>query len=377
MARAPAAAEIEELPEADRLDGFPHPRFTERLYGHAAIETELAQTFASGRMHHGWLLTGPEGVGKATLAYRLARFLIAAASERDMFGASLDIGAGTTAARQVRSLSHPDLLVIRRPYDVKAKRLRTEITVDEVRRLKGFLQLRGTDGGWRAVIVDPADDLNSSAANALLKSLEEPPVRTIFLLISAAPNRLLPTIRSRCRTINCEPLNGEMLKKAVTQAMAASGDSVSSSVPAGQQWETLETLAQGSVRRALGLLGAKGFESYDRIIALVTGLPAVDWPAVHNLGDELGSTAAEAKFQLFFDLLLGLLARMVRAAAAKDTQSPEGQWAARLISEPRLAAWAQVWETVVAEKADADALNLDRKSLILNTFSRLERAARG
>lgn len=376
MARAPAAAEIEELPEADRLDGFPHPRFTERLYGHAAIETELAQTFASGRMHHGWLLTGPEGVGKATLAYRLARFLIAAASERDMFGASLDIGAGTTAARQVRALSHPDLLVIRRPYDIKAKRLRTEITVDEVRRLKGFLQLRGTDGGWRAVIVDPADDLNSSAANALLKSLEEPPLRTIFLLISAAPNRLLPTIRSRCRTIDCEPLNGEMLKKAVTQAMAASGDSVSSSVPAGQQWETLETLAQGSVRRALGLLGAKGFESYDRIIALVTGLPAVDWPAVHSLGDDLGSAAAEAKFQLFFDLLLGLLARMVRAAALNDTQSSEGQLAARLIPGPRLAAWAQVWETVVAEKAGTDALNLDRKALILNTFLRLEQAAR-
>ncbi len=376
MARAPALAEFEEIPEADRLEGFPHPRMTERLYGHGAAETELASAFASGRMHHGWLLTGPEGTGKATLAYRLARFLIASASERDMFGQSLDIGSETTAARQVRSLSHPDLLLIRRPYDHKTKRLRTEITVDEVRRLKGFLQLRGTDGGWRVVIVDQANELNSNAANALLKALEEPPQRTVFLLISSAPSRLLPTIRSRCRTLECAPLDGEMLKKAVTQAIVASGDSVSSPVPSGESWATLERLAQGSVRRALGLLGGKGFDTYDRIVAVVSALPTVDWGAVHSLGDELGSPAADPKFQLFYDLFLGLISRMVRAAALKDAQSNEGQLAARLIPEPRLAAWAQVWETVVTDKADAEALNLDRKALILNTFSRLELAAR-
>jgi len=197
MARAPAVHEIEELPEADRLEGFPHPRATARLYGQEIAERTLADAFASGRMHHGWLLSGPEGIGKATLAYRFARFVLADAASRDMFGQSLDAPDDGASARQVRALSHPGLLVIRRAYDTKTKRFPATIPVDDVRRLKTFLGRTSETGAWRVVIVDRADELNISAANALLKSLEEPPPRTIFLLVSSAPGRLLTTIRSR------------------------------------------------------------------------------------------------------------------------------------------------------------------------------------
>lgn len=372
MARAPAIQEVEALPEADRLEGFPHPRFTAVLYGQEAAESALAEAFASGRMHHGWLLTGHEGVGKATLAYRFAAHALAVAYERDPFGQSLAVDGETTAARQVKALSHPGLLLIRRPWDFKAKRLATAITVDEVRRLRSFLSHQAEADAWRVVLVDQADDLNVNAANALLKSLEEPPPRTIFLLLSSQPGRLLPTIRSRCRTLELQPLPIEPLRKAVTQALTQS----EKEPPSPSQWPLIERLAKGSVRHALALSTGGGLALHERVERLVGTLPRVDWSAVHAAGDELSGLANEQRFELFFELLLDLLARTVRAAATGDGAAEDVKLAGRLIRPERVGAWSELWETIGADKAQAMALNLDRKALILETFAKLEAATR-
>ncbi len=328
MARAPAlSAETEPLPEPDKLEGFPSPRLTERLYGHAAAEQGFLDAFNSGRLHHAWIVTGPPGIGKATLCYRIARFLLAASSERDIFGGSLDVDPATSAARLVANLAHPELLVLRRPYDFKNKKLKTEITVDEVRRLKNFLGM-GAGEGWRVVIADPVDELNANAANALLKSLEEPPKRTVFLLVSASPDRLLPTIRSRCRRLACAPLGGDDLRKAVAQALNAASDAgAEAALPAGEEWQTLARLSEGSVRRFLQLHTAKGLDLHRKIVGVVSGLPRLDWTPVHILSDELASAAAEDRYELFFDLILGLLARLVRAAATGEGDPEDRQLA--------------------------------------------------
>ena len=374
MARAPVVQQVEEAPEVDRLDGFPHPRATERLYGHETAERTFEEMFASGRMHHGWLVTGAEGIGKATLAYRVARYILADPAERTH--GTLDIGPDTRTARQVLALSHPGLLVIRRAWDPKGKRFPATIPVDEVRRLKSFLGRTADEDTWRVVIVDRAEELNISAANALLKSLEEPPPRTVFLLVSSAPGRLLVTIRSRVRTLDLAPLADEALRRAVAQAFAASGDEVAAGVPAPSDWERLARLSDGSVRRLLSLHAAKGVALYDRISAILNGLPSIDWATLHALGDELGSPAAEQRYELFFELLMGAVARLVDAEARGRGDPGDTALAARLIGPGRLATWAGLWERVAADKAETAALNLDRKAFILDVFSRLEAASR-
>jgi len=370
MARA-AATEIEELPEADRLKGFPHPRETKKFFGHVRAERSLAESLSEGRMHHAWLLSGRRGIGKATLAYRFARAALAEPHERAADRSSLEIAEDTRASRQVRALSHPGLLVLRRPYDEKAKRFATSIPIDEVRRLRSFLSHSAGEKAWRVVIVDEANELNVNAANALLKSLEEPPARAVFLLISSAPGQLLPTIRSRCRALALQPLSSADLQTAATQAFEAAGIET----PDATSWPALLRLAEGSVGRLLSLQGAGGLELNALIGKLVASAPRIDWRAVHALSDELQPTAAQARFELFYQLLLDYLARLIRAQGAGEGEKQDREAAARLIGEGRLASFAALWERIGREKTDALALNLDRKALILETFADLAAAA--
>lgn len=373
MARAPAVQEIEEIPEADRLEGVPHPRATLKLFGHEAVERSLAEAFAVGRMHHGWLIAGAEGVGKATLAYGFARHVLASPHERDASHRSLEIPSGSPAARQVLALSHPGLLVLRRPWDHKTKRHVQVVTVDEVRRVRSFLAHTSGGGDWRVVIVDTADQLNVNAANALLKSLEEPPPRTFFLLLTALPGRLLPTIRSRCRMLELQPLGETDLRRAVLAALAPE----EVAAPGPDDWPRLVALAEGSVRRALTLWLGDGLKLDARLRQIFTSLPDIDWQAVHVLADETASQAAAEKFEMLFDLLLKLVSRLVRAGAGLSVGDEEGRLARRLVPDARLATWAELWETIAREKSEAQALNLDRKSLILQTFGRIGAAAKG
>jgi DNA polymerase III subunit delta' len=372
MARAPALQDTEIFPEADRLDGVPHPRMTAKLHGHAAAEQALAGGLAEGRLHHGWLIAGPQGIGKATLAYRFAKAALSKPDERDRAGRSLSVSSETTGSRQVRALSHPGLLVIRRPYLIKDKRFAASIPVDEVRRLRQFLAMSAEPGAWRIVIVDSADELNIAAANALLKSLEEPPPRTLFLMITSEPGRLLPTIRSRCRQLALEALSGPDLRAAAMQALEAED----SAVPAAADWPALERLSHGSVRRALALSAGGGIALNATLTQLIGSLPRLDWLAVHTLADKLAPQAATQQYELFMELLTGLVARLVRASATGQGDAGEIALAARAIPATRLATFADLWETVTREIAEAAALNLDRKTVILDTFARLERASR-
>lgn len=363
-----------ELPEPDRLAGFAHPRKTLDFIGHATAEQALLKAYTSRRMHHAWLFSGPEGIGKATLAYRFARFLLARQGDGGEAAAdSLFISPENRVTALVGALAHPNLLVLRRPWLAENKRLATAITVGEVRRLRRFFGHTAGAGQWRAVIIDRAEEMNASAANALLKNLEEPPANCVFLLVCSAPGRLPVTIRSRCRTLKFAPLDAADLATAIMAAFRAAGREP----PQSERVRACVPLANGSVGRALRLLECGGSALYDRLIRLLARLPELDHEGVHALADELSGQRANESYDLFFELVSEAIARIsVHAVTGEGAAGAEEELAGRLKDAHALAKWAQLWETIQRAKVEADTLNLDRKNLVLTTFFRLEDTAR-
>ncbi len=355
-------------PEADRFEDWPHPRETLHCFGHEREEQILLDAFTSGNMHHAWIFSGPEGIGKATQAYRIARYIMADRSAGEAAGPDAVMSDPASATnRQIAGLSHPGIMTVRRVWNEKTKKLSAVIPVDEVRRIKSILQHTSANGSWRIIIVDRADDLNISAANALLKSLEEPPEKSLFLLISSDPGRLLPTIRSRCRILEFSRLDRAALEKAASTLTAAE----SADLQAGADPRLLD-LAEGRVRRYLSLATGDGVKYYDMLLDLLSAMPAFDENKLFKLSDELAAPNALPSFEIFYDLYFSLLARIIRArATGEGLLADEQDRCGRLIDDSTLAHWAGLWETVAAEKAEVNRLNLDRKSFVLETFHRM------
>ncbi|WP_341864116.1 DNA polymerase III subunit delta' [Gymnodinialimonas sp. 57CJ19] len=367
----------DDLPlESDRIDGAPHPREAAQLFGHSAAEAEFLTAAISGRLPHGWLLTGPKGVGKATFAWRAARFLLATPppDDNDMFGAppppqSLDISADHPVSHRMAALSEPGLFLLRRPVDDKdSKKLKTVITVDEVRGLKGFFHM-SAGNARRVVIVDSADEMNPSAANALLKELEEPPEGAVLFLISHRPSGLLPTIRSRCRTLRFNPLGDADLASALMQAGAEPPEGVA-----------LATLAQGSVGEAIALAEQGGPGLYADITKLLGTLPNMDRQLAIRLAEGTAGKANEARFTLTLSLLDTALSRAARLGATGQMPTEitpnEAAMLQRLAPTPHHAReWASLAQSLTARARRGKAVNLDPAALVFDIFLDLDRMA--
>ena len=368
------------LPEPDRVEGAPHPRDTPRLFGQDAAQRDFLEAFNSDRLHHGWLITGPRGTGKATLAWAIARFLLATPPDDGggLFGApppaeTLAIPEDHPTARRMRAGSEPGLFVLRRPVDEKTKRLRQMITVEEARKLKGFFALSSADGGRRVVIVDSADEMNPSAANAILKILEEPPARTTMLLVSHQPSRLLPTIRSRCRELRLVPLSPADISAALDQA----------GVDAEASADTLAALAAGSAGEAVRLANLGGAAIYAELVRLFETLPRLDRAHAIALAEAAAVRGAEDRRDLMNTLTDLFLMRLARTGAMGAPPLPEaapGEAAlmARLAPDARAARnWASAAQEIGARARHGRAVNLDPAAMILDTVFRIQKTAAG
>lgn len=364
----------EDLPEPDRIDGAPHPRETLQLFGQDSAVQRFLSSYNSDRLHSGWLITGPRGIGKATLAWKIATFLLSEQEDDGLFGTkptatSIVIDPQHPDARLIQVGAHPRLYVVRRPLDDKTQKLKSDITVDVVRGLKGFFQMSAADGGRRVVIVDSADELNRNAANAILKELEEPPTKTTLLLISHQPSRLLPTIRSRCRELRCSPVQPSTLSKILEQA------GIRNDAP-----EALAALSAGSAGDAIRLINHDGLALYSELINLFDKLPNINRPTVLKLAESCAGRGSENRFALLLDLFNQFISRTARTGLQGEPAEQGAPGEARLLSRlaPHdLAArdWADLQQRLSARARHGKAVNLDPAALILDMIFQIEETA--
>lgn len=344
---AKAAPTEEERNTPDALPGVPLPRESRTLFGHAAAEQALLDAYRSGRIHHGWILAGARGIGRATLAFRFARFLFVhpdPAAPEVAAAEDLSVPDDHPAVHRVAAGAHANLLHLQREWDDRARRFRTEISVESARRIVRFLGSTAGEGGWRVVIVDPADDMSGSAANSILKSLEEPPRQTVFLLVTRSRGALLPTILSRTRTLHLAPLSREETEMVVRRVAPDPGGRGGSSLAAA--------LAGGSPRRLIEIRQKRGEDLYNLILG------AIEQQSPEAQFSLAGKITDAATAEQFLELFKGYLGRRVRGL-------PEPSQDARPPSLP-LVTWAELWEKATLSGREVETYNLDRRQFVLD-----------
>ncbi len=342
------------------------PREATLLLGHAAAEARILDAFATARMPHAWLITGPEGVGKATLAFRFARALLAhgpgVAAPR-----TLDMEARHPVFRRVAAGTHADLLTIEREWDDKKRRMKKQIAADDVRETPGFLHLTPAEGGARVVIVDGAEDLSIASANALLKVLEEPPPRAVLMLVCAAPGRLLPTLRSRCRQLRLGHLGEADMAEVLARLLPEAAEA---------ERTALRRLAEGSPGRAMALAGADGVAIAALVEEVLSGLAGLRPSRAYALADRLGR--GEGAFDTFMDLLRAAVSGALRASL-RGVADPAQQRLVAALSGGRaggtLAGLGDLWDALTRLQAETEGYNLDKRQATVAALTMLMTAA--
>ncbi|MER9524893.1 DNA polymerase III subunit delta' [Mesorhizobium sp. M0292] len=339
----------------DTLDGVPEPSETLRLVGHEQAAAMLAAAYRSGKLPHALIFAGPVGIGKATLAFHLAHHLL----KHPAFDQAPDTFAVPDPAsplfRQIATGAHPGVLHLTRPLNDKTKSFKTVVTVDEIRKVNRFLSLTSHDGSYRVVIVDPADDMNTNAANALLKNLEEPPSRTLFILIVHAPGSLLPTIRSRCQMVRLTPLDaGSLMSVLETVEPPPPSDPAASAA--------LAERAGGSARNAILLTQYGGLEIAGTLDALVTSGKS-DIAGAYRLAEAVAGRDQAIQFDIFNRRALDLL----------STGASEAALAGDLARAKTL---SDTWHEALNAISETDTYNLDKKQHALTMIDRLNSAMR-
>ena len=317
------------------------------LIGHDDAMREVEAVYASGRMHHAWLIVGIEGIGKATLAKHIAHYMMA--NGQGELGKTNPL---SSAAKLVEAETHPDLLVIRRPVDEKTGEQRNIIPVDEVLKVTTFLHKTATHGGWRVVIIDEAHTLNRFGQNAILKIVEEPPPKTLILITVTTPGALLPTIRSRCRLLHLAPLDAAHMRDILRHTAPQTSP---------QDVGELIKLSGGSIGFALKILRTETLAMYREMLGILDTMPQMDVARLHKLADQIGRKAdAES-----FDVLTALLTERLRGVVQDEAQRhPVG----------RVDLALQLWDKTRATFASADYANLDRKLAFINAMSEIRAA---
>jgi len=361
------------------------PKTNPYLFGHEEAENKWRRDMESGKLTHGWIISGPRGIGKATLAYRIARLMLSSpwkgeVAERSDAGGGLDApdsiapppnlppqGGEEALLRRIATGAHPDLLVIEPELDDKKGEQKNIITAEQARAIPEFLSLTPAESQWRVVIVDSVDQLNPTGANSILKILEEPPAKTVLLLISHNPGSLLPTIRSRCAMLKLTPLSDTDFDKAI-EATYPDMESATR--------QTLRILSGGSPGLVTEYEGQGAVELYSALLDVLATLPTLDTLKVHAFADQLAGGQIHAQFKLFSELVLCLFARVCKAAAGLPVEILSGEETifAKLAALHSSSTWAAKWQQAENELSLAASRHLDLKQVVIVFFHSIAHA---
>jgi DNA polymerase-3 subunit delta' len=361
-------------------DTINHPKMNDLVFGHEKAERTFLDGFNSGRLHHGWLITGPKGIGKATLAWKFAKFLLSSddnSSNDGLFGddlsasaTSLDIDPEKAVIQRIKSGGHGGIICAERSVNSKTGKLRNDIVIDDIRNIISFFSRTSSEGGWRIAVIDAADEMNINAANALLKVLEEPPEKSILFLIAHSPGKLLPTIRSRCRTLELNPLSDDSVRAMLAHRYPDMDM---------QTMKTLTAMCAGAPGRAIEMERLGGAAIYQKTFQTISMLPQLNVPAIHQLAGEFASIKADAEYRLFIQIFTAFIERITKAGVLSEHPveivENENQHISRISAMARVDKWLELWEKVGHLIQRADAVNLDRKQVIVALFSELKATA--
>ncbi len=358
-------------------EGFEHPRLMSHIGGHENTEKHLIDLFKSGRMPHGLIFSGPKGIGKATMAYRVARFFFKYGNidpnQDSLFGDTpeipdtMDVPREDRTFKLVASSGHPDLLSIERAYDAVKNKTQSSVAVADIRKVSPFLHMTASEGGWRVVIVDDADTMNRSAQNALLKILEEPPKQTLIILVTHRIGALIPTIRSRAQVLNFLPLPMDGFKSLVQR--------YDPHIDPGHI-DTLYHLSKGSIGAALQYIEDDGLETLTSVLNMLKTAPPTEknwnWPEIHKLGTDLGRKGKEDSYKNFTNLLVWVFTQIITAKArGRDLEVDVLRVPAieAIMRQSSLEKLLETCENLDHHFLRVERANLDKKQAVLRAFT--------
>lgn len=357
------------------------PRLMSQCFGHEDVEKQLLGFLDAGQFPHALMFCGPEGIGKSTMAFRLARYLLTKGKPEDesagggLFGEplpkakpeSLSVDMNEQAVRMISAGGHPDLLTVEREFDEKKGRFKGALNIDAVRKIAPFMRMTASYGGWRIAIVDDADTMTNQAQNAILKILEEPPANALLILICHRPGMMIPTIRSRCRTVHFQTLAKEPFSRLLRYAEPGLKDS---------DLETLHILTGGSAGQGARLIEEGGLEVIYKVSGLLAQWPSWDWPQIHGLADNLSKPGQEESYQTFLDVFTWAVQSVVNARA-RGIQLPlplNSVEIIRMANHYSIEEWLAISDSLRSHFNSVDFANLDKRQAILGAFSIFDEA---
>ncbi|QQG35398.1 MAG: DNA polymerase III subunit delta' [Micavibrio aeruginosavorus] len=363
--------------------GLQPPRLMDECLGHQDVEAQILDMINSRHLPHALIFAGPEGIGKSTMAFRLARYLLkhGLPSEEDSAGGlfgdalppvkaeNLSTDINDQVSRMVAAAGHPDLLTVEREFDDRKNRFKGNVGIESVRRIAPFMHMTASFNGWRIAIIDDADTMTNEAQNAILKILEEPPPQALLILVCHRPGMMIPTIRSRCRLLHFQPL-----------LLADSSNLLKRQEPGLREADlaTLYAITGGSVGQGLRLLEEGGLDVIYKISTLLAQWPEWDWPQIHGLAENLSKPGQEDSYRSFVEVFTWASESLIRARARRQPLPPPMDSAeiVRLANAFSLEDWLDICERLKMHFAAVDFSNLDKRQGILGAFTIFDEAGK-